>query len=332
MPTRRNIVTLAVAWPFAPPALLRTAFAQAWPSHYIRLIVPLAPGGPTDIAARLVAEPLSKIWGQQVVIENKPGGGTNIGSELVARSTPDGYTILYATSSLAVAPSLYRSLGYDPVADFAPVSHLFSFPFYMFVPNSSPARTVREFIDYARAHPGQLTLASPGTGSTPHLAGELFKHMAGLDMPHVPYRGASLVLNDLIPGRVDLYFASGSLLENARAGQIRVLGVTGGKRDPAAPEVPTIAEAGLPGYEVASWQALLVSAKTPAEVIKEIHDRAVAAIADPSVKAKLQEIGYVAIGSTPEALRMLLVAEIAKWASVIKSAGLKINQLSAELS
>jgi tripartite-type tricarboxylate transporter receptor subunit TctC len=287
--------------------------------------VPLAPGGPTDIAARLVAEPMSKGWGEQVVIENKPGGGTNIGSELVARSAADGYTILYATSSLAVAPSLYRSLGYNPVTDFAPVSHLFSFPFYMFVPNSSPARTVQEFIDYARAHPGQLTLASPGTGSTPHLAGELFKHMAGLDMPHAPYRGASLVLNDLIPGRVDLYFASGSLLENVRAGQIRVLGVTGTKRDPAAPEVPTIAEAGLPGYEVMSWQALFAPAKTPAEIIREIHDRAVAAIADSSVRAKLAEIGYVAIGSTPEELRMLLKAEIAKWAAVVKNAGLKIN-------
>ncbi|HEY7296572.1 MAG TPA: tripartite tricarboxylate transporter substrate binding protein [Xanthobacteraceae bacterium] len=323
MPTRRRIVALAAVSAF--PALLRPAFSQNWPSRYVRLIVPLAPGGPTDIAARLVAEPMSKSWGQQVVIENKPGGGTNIGSELVARSAPDGYTILYATSSLAVAPSLYRSLGYNPVTDFAPVSHLFSFPFYMFVPNSSPAKTVREFIDYAKVHPGQLTLASPGTGSTPHLAGELFKHMAGLDMPHAPYRGASLVLNDLIPGRVDLYFASGSLLENARAGQIRVLGVTGAKRDPAAPEVPAVAEAGLPGYEVMSWQALFVPAKTPPEIIREIHDRAVAAIGDRSVRAKLAEIGYVAIGSTPEELRMLLDAEIAKWAAVVKSAGLKIN-------
>jgi tripartite-type tricarboxylate transporter receptor subunit TctC len=325
MPTRRRVVALAAASALASPALLRPAFSQNWPGHYVRLIVPLAPGGPTDIAARLVAEPMSKGWGEQVVIENKPGGGTNIGSELVARSAADGYTILYATSSLAVAPSLYRSLGYNPVTDFAPVSHLFSFPFYMFVPNSSPARTVQEFIDYARAHPGQLTLASPGTGSTPHLAGELFKHMAGLDMPHAPYRGASLVLNDLIPGRVDLYFASGSLLENVRAGQIRVLGVTGPKRDPAAPEVPTIAEAGLPGYEVMSWQALFAPAKTPPEIIREIHDRAVAAIADSSVRAKLAEIGYVAIGSTPEELRMLLKAEIAKWAAVVKSAGLKIN-------
>jgi len=325
MPTRRRIVALAAGSAIAFPEFVRPAFSQNWPSHYLRLVVPMAPGGPTDIAARLVADPLSKIWSQQVVIENKPGGGTNVGSELVARSAPDGYTILYATSSLAVAPSLYKSLGYNPVTDFAPISHLFNFPFYMFVPNSSPARTVRDFIDHAKAHPGQLTLASPGTGSTPHLAGELFKHMAGLDMPHVPYRGASLVLNDLIPGRVDLYFASGSLLENARAGQIRVLGVTGAKRDPAAPKVPTIAEAGLPGYEVTSWQALFVPAKTPPGIIREIHDRAVAAIADRSVRAKLQEIGYVAIGSTPQELGKLLEAEIAKWAAVVKSAGLTIN-------
>jgi tripartite-type tricarboxylate transporter receptor subunit TctC len=304
----------------------RPALAQpAWPNRFVRLIVPLAPGGPTDVAARLIAEPLSRTWGYQVVIENKPGGGTNLASDLVAKSDPDGHTILYATSSLSVAPSLYRTLTYDPVADLAPVSHLFSFPFYMFVPNSSPAKTVQEFTDYVKAHPGKVTMASPGTGSTPHLAAELFKKMAGLDMTHVPYRGAGPVLNDLIPGRVDVYFASGSLLENSRAGQIRVLGVTGLKRDEAAPEVPTIAEAALPGYDVMSWQALLVAAKTPPGIVKKIHDDAVAAIGDPAVKTKLQSIGYAAVGSTPGELAQMLKAEIVKWAAVIKDAGIKIN-------
>jgi tripartite-type tricarboxylate transporter receptor subunit TctC len=321
---RRHLLAASAA-AIVAPALIRGARAQAYPNRFVRLIVPLAPGGPTDVAARLVAEPLSRKWGHQVVIENKPGGGTNIASDLVAKADPDGHTVLYATSSLAVAPSLYRKLTFDPVGDFAPVSHLFDFPFYMFVPNTSPAKSVKEFIAHARANPGKLTMASPGTGSAPHLSAELFKKMAGIDMTHVPYRGAGPVLNDLIPGRVDVYFASGSLLENARAGQIRVLAVTGSKRDPAAPEVPTMAEAGLPGYEVMSFQALLVPAKTPSAVVGKIHSDAVAALADPVVKQKLQQIGYVAVGSTPDELARKLNAEIRKWGDVIKDAGLKVN-------
>jgi tripartite-type tricarboxylate transporter receptor subunit TctC len=324
MISRRQFVRLAAA--SALSLAPHRALAQGpWPNRFVRFIVPLAPGGPTDVAARLVAEPLSKMWGQQVVIENKPGGGTNIASELVVKSSPDGHTILYATSSLSAAPSLSRTLSYDPVLDLAPVSLLFSFPFYMFVPNSSPAKTVQEFIAHAKANPGKVTMASPGTGSTPHLAAELFKRMAGIDMTHVPYRGAGPVLNDLIPGRVDVYFASGSLLENVQAGQIRVLGVTGLKRDPAAPDVPTIAEAGLPGYEVTSWQALFVPATTPSAIVGKINAGAVAALSDPDVKAKAQQIGYVAIGSTPEELGTMLKAEIAKWSAVIKDAGLKVE-------
>src|SRR5215204_4989762 len=322
MITRRRMVGMTAA-SMAAPALIAAASAQAWPNHFVRLIVPLAPGGPTDLAARLVAEPLSRMWGQQVVIENKPGGGTNVAADLVAKSAPDGHTILYGTSSLAVAPSLYRTLSYDPVADLAPVSHLFSFPFYLFVPNTLPARTVQEFIAHAKSH--KLTMASPGTGSAPHLTAELFKRMAGLDMTHVPYRGAGPVLNDLIPGRVDMYFASGSLLENVAAKQIHVLGVSGPKRDVAAPDVPTIAEAGLPGFEVMSWQALFVPAKTPSDIVNKINANAVYALADPTIRPKLQQMGYVASSSTPDELGKMLKVEIAKWAAVIKDAGLKVE-------
>jgi tripartite-type tricarboxylate transporter receptor subunit TctC len=325
MLSRRQLVQFAAASALSPALAPPLRAQSGWPNRFVRFIVPLAPGGPTDVAARLVAEPLSKMWGQQVVIENKPGGGTNLASELVVKSSPDGYTILYATSSLSAAPGLSRTLSYDPIRDLAPVSLLFSFPFYMFVPNSSPAKTVQEFIAHAKANPGKVTMASPGTGSTPHLAAELFKRMADIDMTHVPYRGAGPVLNDLIPGRVDVYFASGSLLENVAAGQIRVLGVTGLKRDPAAPDVPTIAEAGLPGYEVSSWQALFVPAATPSAIIAKINAGAVAALSDPDVKAKAQQIGYVAIGSTPEELSTMLKAEIAKWSAVIKDAGLKVE-------
>ena len=319
---RRRLLQVAGAAGLAP-GLIGRACAQAWPNRFVRVVVPLAPGGPTDFVARLLAEPLSKMWTQQVVIENKPGGGTNIANELVARSDPDGYTILFATSSLAVNRNLYRALGYDPIADLAPVAHLTRFPLFMFVPNSSPAKSVKEFIAFAKAN--KLTLASPGTGSTPHLAGELFKQMAGIEMTHVPYRGAGPVLNDLIPGRVDLYFASGSLLENMRSGQIRGLAVTGHKREPAAPELPTVAEAGLPGFEVSSWHGLFVPAKTASQIVAKINSDAVAALADPMVKGKLEQLGYMAVGSAPEGLATLLKSEIDKWGAVIKDAGLRID-------
>ena len=211
---------------------VRAAQAQAWPARFVRLIVPIAPGGPTDLIARLIADPLSKTWAQQIVIENRPGAGGNLAAEMVARSEPDGYTVLFATSSLAVNRSLYRSLGYDPITDFAPVTQLTRFPLFMFVPNSSSAKSARELIALAKANPGKLTLASPGTGTTPHLTGELFKRMAGIQMTHVPYRGAGPVLNDLIPGRIDLYFASGALLENVRAGQIRARAHRSGQGQP----------------------------------------------------------------------------------------------------
>jgi tripartite-type tricarboxylate transporter receptor subunit TctC len=328
MINRRHLIATSAAAILAPtvlvPAVSGRAQAQAWPNRFVRLIVPLAPGGPTDVAARVMADPLSRMWGQQVVVENRPGGGTNIAAELVAKSAPDGHTILYATSSLAVAPSLYRTLGYDPEADLAPVANLFSFPYYMFVPNSSPAKTVPEFIAWVKANPGKVTMASPGTGSAPHLAIELFKKMAGLDMTHVPYRGAGPVLNDLIPGRVDVYIASGSLLENVRAGQLRAIGTTGLKPDPAAPDVPPIADT-LPGYEVTSWQAMFVAGKTPPAIIRTINAAALAALTDPSVKAKAGLIGYVPAGSTPDELAKMLKAETAKWAAVIKDAGLKVN-------
>ena len=305
------------------PRTIPVAQAQAWPNRFVRVVVPLAPGGPTDLAARLIAEPLSKIWGQQVVIENKPGAGGNLAAELVARSDPDGYTILFATSSLAVNQNLYRTLNYDPIADFAPITQLTSFPFYMFVPNSLAASSVREFIALAKAK--KLTLASPGTGTAPHLTGELFTRMAEITMTHVPYRGAAPVLNDLMPGRVDLYFASGALLENMRAGQIRGLAVTGSKREPAAAELPTMGEAAVPGFEASSWHGLFVPARTPAHIVKKMNTDALSTLADRAVRAKLDQNGYGIVGSSPEQLASLLKLEIDKWGTVIKDAGIRID-------
>ena len=329
MLTRRRLIALSTGSAVALSLSGRAAWVQMqaldWPNRVVRFIVPFAAGGPTDIVARVVTEQLSKIWGQQAVIENRGGAGTNIGNEMVARSDPDGYTVLFATASLAVNRSLYRSLSYDPIADFAAVSLVSRFSLFMFVPNSLPTKSVMEFVAYAKAYPGKLTLASPGTGSTPHLAGELLKQMAGIEMTHVPYRGASPALNDLIPGRVDCYFGSGALLENMRSGQLRGLAVTGAKRDPVAPELPTIAEAGVPGYEVTSWHGLFVPARTPPEIVRKISVDTIAALADPVVKSKLEQAGYMVVGSSPDELQTLLKSEIDKWSAVIKRIGIKIN-------
>jgi tripartite-type tricarboxylate transporter receptor subunit TctC len=329
MLTRRHVIALSAAQALTPALLTVEARAQTpatdFPNKPVHMIVPVAAGGPTDLVARMLAEKLSAKWGQQVVVENKGGAGTNIGNEYAARSDPDGYTILFATASLAVNTSLYRSLSYDPVADFAPVSLATQLAYFMFVPNSSPAHTIQEFISYAKSRPGKLTMASPGTGSAPFLAEMLFLQMAGLKMTHVPYRGASPAFADLIPGRVDCYFGSGTLLSYSRSGQVRVLATTGPKRDAAAPDVPTIAEGGVPGYDVTAWQALFVPAKTPPEIVRKISADTNTALADPALKSKLAKAGYIAGGSSPEALGQLLKSEIAKWSNAIKSIGIKID-------
>jgi tripartite-type tricarboxylate transporter receptor subunit TctC len=327
MLTRRHLLALATAEIIAANLVVRATSAQSpadFPYKPVRVIVPVAAGGPTDIVARMLGENLSKIWGQQVVVENKPGAGTNIGNEYVARSDPDGYTILFGTASLAVNTSLYRSLSYDPVTDFAPVSLVTELAYFVFVPNSSPAHSIKELIDYAKSRPGKLTIASPGTGSAPFLAEMLFLQMAGIEMTHVPYRGASPAFADLIPGRIDCYFGSGTLLSYARSGQVRVLASSGAKRDAAAPDVPTIAEA-VPGYEVTAWQALFVPAKTPPDIVRKISADTNKALAERATKDKLAQSGYLAEGSSPAALEKLLKAEISKWSHVIKSVGIKID-------
>jgi tripartite-type tricarboxylate transporter receptor subunit TctC len=328
MLTRRRLIALSAAQTLAPNLLNQSARAQGatgFPDRPVHFMVPVAAGGPTDIVARMLGDKLSKIWGQQVVVENKGGAGTNLGNEYVARSDPDGYTMLFATSSLAVNISLYGSLNYDPVADFAPVSLVTELAYYMFVPNSSKAHSVKEFIELAKANPGKLTMGSPGTGSAPYLAEMLFMQMAGIKVTHVPYRGASPAFADLIPGRIDCYFGSGTLLSYSRSGQVRCLGMSGKKRDPAAPDVPTIAEAGVPGYEVTAWQALFAPAKTSPGIVRKASADTRTALADPAIKDKLAQSGYAAESSTPEELAQLLKSDIARWGQVVKEAGLKIN-------
>ncbi|MGB6534841.1 MAG: tripartite tricarboxylate transporter substrate binding protein [Xanthobacteraceae bacterium] len=328
MLTRRRLTALAATSALAPGLLSRTVRAQggsAWPNRPVHLIVPIAAGGPTDTNARIVAHQLSKIWGQDVVVDNKGGAGTNIGNEFVAHSEPDGYAILYGTSSLASNGALYRALTYSPTKDLAPISLVAKFPFFMFVPNSSPAKTVKDFVDYAKSHPGKLVIGSPGTGSGPHLAELLFMRMAHIQLTHAPYRGAAPAFIDLIPGRIDCYFGSGELLTYSRSGQVRVLGSSGAKRSVAAPNVPTIAEAGVPGYEVESWQAIFAPAKTPPAIVQKMNTGVVKALADPAMVNKLGQTAYTVESSSPEALEKFLLADTAKWSGIIKSAGLRID-------
>ena len=320
--TRRRFNALAAASGLMPAIVSDRANALAWPTHPVRLIVPFAAGGPTDVIARIVGERLSRGWGQQVLIENRPGGGTNIANEMVVRSEPDGHTVLMGGSSQATTRGLYRSLSYDPISDFAPVAFLCSYSFFMFVPDSLPVKSVSEFIAYGKANPGKLTLASPGTGSSPHLCGELFKHMAGLEMVHVPYRGAAPAMSDLSPGRVHLLFSGGATLDNARSGQVRVLGYTGAMRSAIAPEVPTIAEDGIPGFNVVSWYGLFVPAKTPPEIVLKMNGDVIAALADQSVQGRLAPLGYETRPDAPEQVGAFLRTDAELWSRVIKQAGL----------
>jgi tripartite-type tricarboxylate transporter receptor subunit TctC len=324
MPTRRHLIALGAVSVIAPD-LVRSARANPWPDRTVHMVVPLAAGGPTDVNARVVAEQLAKIWGQQVVIDNKAGAGTNIGNAFVAHSDPDGYTLLFGTSSLASNGALYRSLDYSPITDLRPISLVARFPFFMFVPNSSPAKTVQEFVDYVKPQPEKLIIASPGTGSGPHLAELLFLQMTGIQMTHAPYRGAAPAFTDLIPGRVHCYFGSGELLTYSRSDQVRVLASTGAKRSPAAPEVPTIAEAGVPGYVVDSWQGVFAPTKTPNEIVQKISRDLAKALAEPSLVEKLGRNAYTVASSSPGELANFLKTDTEKWEAVIKTTGIKID-------
>ena len=333
MISRRRAIGLAAAAALAPAS---RAFAQApappasaqdWPSRFVRLIVPFPPGGGTDAIARVVAGKLSDIWGQQMVVENRGGGGANIGTEAVVRSDPDGYTMLIASMPLAVNRFLFPSLNYDPLEDLAPVSLICEYPHIMAVPSTSPAHSVGDFIAYAKANKGKVTFASSGHGTSVHLSGELFNRMAGIEMLHVPYRGAGPALNDLLPGRVDVMFNNiGAVLPLIRGGKLRGLAVTTAKRTPAAPDLPPIAEAGVPGFDVSSWYALLAPAKTAPQIIRKMHADTVAALSDAVTKERLEQLGVVVVGSTPAELAAFLRAEMDKWGPVIKEAGISIRE------
>jgi tripartite-type tricarboxylate transporter receptor subunit TctC len=329
---RRRLAALAASSVLAPllggrNSAAQTTSAQGWPSRIVKLVVPFTPGGGIDSIGRILGARLSEMWGQQVVIENRPGAGGNIASEFVARSASDGYTMYISAAGLAVNRYLFESINYDPLADFAPVTLICLFPNVLVVPNSSPLRSVGDLVAKARSDPGKLTFASPGHGSSPHMSAELFKYMAKVDLTHVPYRGASPAYTDVIAGRVDCTFAvMASGLPLVRAGQLRALGVTTATRVASAPDIPTIAESGIPGYDTSSWFAFFVPAKTPPEIIAKMHADTVAALAEPQIRAKLDALGVIVVGSTPQQLGAHLKAEMERWAPVIKAANIKVNE------
>jgi tripartite-type tricarboxylate transporter receptor subunit TctC len=326
MLNRRHLIGLAAA-AMAAPAIRRSRAAGVdWPVRPVRVVVPFTPGGSTDITARLVGNRLQEVWGQSVVIENKPGAGGNIASDMVAHSDPDGYTILIVGPGLATNQFLYPSLSYDPLGDFAPVTLLITQPNMMCVPNSKPAKSVREFIAYCHENRGRVTYASSGNGTTLHLSGELFKRLAKVEMTHIPYRGGALAINDLIPGRVDVTFDNmPSILSHVKAGSVRALAVTTRERVPVVPDIPTIAESGVPGFDVSSWFGFFVPVKTPPDVIARINTDANAALAHPSVKSRFEELGATPKGSTPAELAAFLKSEIDKWGPVIRDARIRID-------
>ena len=309
-------------------ALVATAAsAQTYPTKPIRLVVPFPPGGATDILARDVAQKLTEAWGQQVIVDNRPGAGGNIGSELVAKSAPDGYTLEMGTvGTHAINASLYAKMPYDHVKDFVPVILVAGVPNVLVVNPAVPANSVAELIAYAKANPGKLNFASSGNGTSIHLSGELFKFMAGVQMTHVPYKGSAPALQDLIGGQVQLMFDNlPPSLPQIKAGKLRALAVTSLARAPALPDVPTMAEAGLPGYEASSWFGVLAPAGTPPAIVTKLNAEIARWLATPEAKEKLSKQGANAAGGTPEDFAKHIAAETAKWAKVVKDSGAKID-------
>jgi tripartite-type tricarboxylate transporter receptor subunit TctC len=322
LPRRKFLqLTLGVAAVSAPPL---PASAEDYPNRYVRLVVPFPPGGTANPIARLLAGRLGEVWGQQMIVENKGGAAGNVAAHMVVQSAPDGYTVLMATSSLATNPFIYPSIGFDAVADLAPITLLCVFPSVLTVPNSSTVRTLKEFIGYAKANPGKLSFASPGVGTPSHLSGELLKREAGIEMTHIPYRGAGPAFSDLISGRIPAMFSAlPGALPHIRSGTIRAIAVTSAKRSPFAPNVPTIAEEGFSGFSAAAWYALFAPARTPKPIINKLHDDVSAALEYPAVKSKLEQTATQVETTTPIELAAYLKSEMEKWGPIIKQIGIK---------
>ena len=300
--------------------------AQGYPNKPVKLVVPYPPGGPTDIVARLVAQKLGDQMGQPFVIENKPGAGGNPGAEAVARSAPDGYTLLVATTAHAINPSLFSKLNYQLLKDLSPVTQLTSGPLVIVANPALPAKNVTELIALAKSKSGGLNFASSGNGQSTHLSAELFSAMAGVKMSHIPYKGSAPALTDVIGGQTDLMFDTMlSSMPHVKAGKLKALAVTSAQRSPIAPELPTVAESGLPGYEAIAWNGLLAPAGTPKEVVARLNAELKKVLEQPEVKQRFEAQGFTASWNTPEAFESFLKSEVDKWAKVVKVSGAKVD-------
>ena len=319
---RRQFLHLA-AGAAALPALPHIAWAQAYPSRPVRLIVPAPAGGGYDIAARLISQFLSERLGQSFVVENRPGAGSNIGTETVVRAPPDGYTLLLVAAANAINATLYEKLNFNFIRDIAPVATIFGVPNVMVVHPLVSARTVPEFIAHAKANPGKLNMASAGNGTTPHLAGELFKMMAGVDMVHVPYRGGGPALTDLLGGQVQMYFGPmPPSIEHIRSGKLRALGVTSTRRSQALPDIPSVSDF-VPGYEASQWYGIGVPRNTPSEIIDKLNEEINTGLADLKMKGRLADLGGTPLAGSPPDFGKLIADETEKWAKVIRAANIK---------
>jgi tripartite-type tricarboxylate transporter receptor subunit TctC len=312
---------------FMPVLAAQLAIAQDYPARPVRIIVPVAAGGATDILTRALGQRLTAMWGQPVVVDNRPGGGSNIGFEVAAKAPPDGYTLLMAQPAFTVNVSLYTKLNYSPLRDFSPVTLTGTSTNVLVVNPGVPARSLKELIALARAKPGQLSYGSAGNGTTPHLSGELFKSMTHIDIQHVPYKGAGQAVIDLLGGQIDLAFVSlASVVPQIRAQKLRALAVTSAIRSALMPDLPTFNEAGLPGYEVIGWFGVVVPARTPATVIARLHAQITKALKEPDLVQTLLAVGLEpATSESPEEFGAFLRAEIAKWAKVVKVSGATVQ-------
>ena len=322
LPHRRQFLHLA-ACVAALPAIPSIAHAQTYPSRPVRIVVGFPPGGPTDTAARLIGQSLSERLSQQFVIENRPGAGSNIGAEAVVRAPPDGYTLFLAYSANAINATLYDKLNFSFIRDIAPVAAINREPLVMLVNPSFPAKTVPEFITYAKANPGKINFASGGNGTPPHVSGELFKMMTGVNLVHVPYRGGGPALTDLLGGQVQTMFvAISAAIEYVRAGNLRPLAVTTASRSDALPDIPTVGDF-IPGYEASTWSGIGAPKGTPAEIIDKLNKEINAGLVDPKVKARLANMGSTALPGSPADFGKLIAEETEKWAKVVKFSGAK---------
>ena len=319
---RRNFLHLA-AGAAALPAVSRIARAQAYPARPVRLIVGWPPGGPADLFARLIGQPLSERLGQPIIIENRPGAASNMATEAVVRAPPDGYTLLQISSVNAYNATLYDKLNFDFVRDIAPVASIYRGPGVLVVHPSFPAKSVPELIAYAKSNPGKINMASAGVGSTQHVYGELFKMMTGVDMLHVPYRGGGPALTDLLAGQVPVMFDTlATSIEHIRAGKLRALAVTSATRSEVLPDIPTVGDF-VPGYEGTGWQGVGAPRNTPAAIIDKLNREINAGLADPRMKARITDFGYTVFASSPADFRTFIAAYTENWAKVIKFSGAK---------